>query len=502
MALTSGTKLGPYEIQAPLGAGGMGEVYRARDTRLERIVAIKILPAAFASDAERLMRFQQEARVLSALNHPSLLAIFDVGNQNSAYYLVCELLEGETLRERLNAGPLSLRKAVDYGIQMANGLAAAHEKGIVHRDLKPDNIFLTKDGRVKILDFSLAKSTSSASEHTATIPSPATVPGAVMGTMGYMSPEQVRGATVDSRSDIFSFGTVLYEMLSGKRAFTGASSVETMNAILTTEPPELDIATTRIPAGLERIVRHCMEKNPAERFFSAEAVREALAANSVGSGSSAVGRQEAEPLPSIAVLPFLFLSEVEDRQALSLGFADALITTLGSLEDIAVLPTAAIVNCASGIDPARSCRELGVRHILQGSVQKQGDHWRVSTQLFDSRAQKIAYSEKHDFVMENVFEMQDEIGRKVVESLQSRLPGRCGSPAKATAATRKPTPSSWPVYMEVTAILEKICKARPNICRGPYRSIRNSLWRGRGWQCSAVYFISTASSRAQTRPRP
>ncbi len=288
MALTYGTKLGPYEIQSPLGAGGMGEVYRARDTRLERIVAIKILPAAFASDADRLSRFQQEARVLSALNHPNLLAIFDVGNQDSSYYLVCELLEGETLRERLNGGPLALRKAVDYGVQMANGLGAAHEKGIVHRDLKPDNIFITKDGRVKILDFGLAKSTATVGENTATIASPATVPGVVMGTVGYMSPEQVRGGTADIRSDIFSFGAILYEMIAGQRAFRGDSSIEMMNAILKEDPPEISTTAKNISPAMERLIRRCLEKSPEERFQSARDLAFALDAVSGISGTSAI----------------------------------------------------------------------------------------------------------------------------------------------------------------------------------------------------------------------
>ncbi len=275
----------------------MGEVYRARDTRLERIVAIKILPAAFASDSDRLVRFQQEARVLSALNHPNLLTIFDVGHQDSSYYLVCELLEGETLRERLSSGPLALRKAVDYGIQMANGLGAAHEKGIVHRDLKPDNIFITKDGRVRILDFGLAKSTTVAGENTATIASPATVPGVVMGTVGYMSPEQVRGKTVDLRSDIFSFGAILYEMVAGQRAFRGNSSVETMNAILKEEPPEISTAAKNISPAMERLIRRCLEKEPEVRFQSARDLAFALdALSGVSSGRTA---QPAVAAPSI-----------------------------------------------------------------------------------------------------------------------------------------------------------------------------------------------------------
>src|SRR5450631_1174630 len=273
MALTAGTKLGPYEILAPLGAGGMGEVYRARDTRLDRTVAIKILPAAFAADADRLDRFEHEARLLSTVNHPNILAIHDVGAQDGVHYLVSEFLEGQTLREKMNAGPLSQRRVIEYALEMAKGLAAAHHKGIVHRDLKPDNIFVTKDGRVKILDFGLAKQSftaemGSAENATMTGPTP-TTPGTVMGTAGYMSPEQVRGQAVDYRSDLFSLGAILYEMISRKRAFKGDSSVETMNAILKEDPPELSESSLQVSPGLDRIVRHCLEKEPGMRFQSA-----------------------------------------------------------------------------------------------------------------------------------------------------------------------------------------------------------------------------------------
>ncbi len=273
MALTAGTKLGPYEILAPLGAGGMGEVYRARDTRLDRTVAIKILPAAFAADSDRLDRFEHEARLLSTVNHPNILAIHDVGSQEGVHYLVSEFLEGQTLREKMNAGPLSQRRVIEYALEMAKGLAAAHDKGIVHRDLKPDNIFVTKDGRVKILDFGLAKQSftaemGSAENATMTGPTP-TTPGTVMGTAGYMSPEQVRGQAVDFRSDLFSLGAILYEMISRKRAFKGDSSVETMNAILKEDPPELSESSLQVSPGLDRIVRHCLEKEPGMRFQSA-----------------------------------------------------------------------------------------------------------------------------------------------------------------------------------------------------------------------------------------
>src|SRR5271163_374209 len=226
MTLTSGTKLGPYEIISPLGAGGMGEVYRARDIRLGRDVAIKVLPEALARDADRLRRFEQEARTIAALNHPNILGIHDIGEHQigpsqTAPYLVSELLEGETLREKLEAGPLPVRRAIEYALGIAQGLAAAHEKGIVHRDLKPENLFITRDGRVKILDFGLAKLVSPEEKHEmgVTQTTPSTLPGMVMGTVGYMSPEQVRGEPSDARSDIFSLGAVFYEMLTGKRAF-------------------------------------------------------------------------------------------------------------------------------------------------------------------------------------------------------------------------------------------------------------------------------------------
>ena len=248
----------------------MGEVYRARDPRLNRIVAIKILPASFSADPDRLQRFAQESRAAAALNHPNILSIFDIGDDGGVPYVVSELLEGETLRDRLRNGALSSRKAIDYAQQIARGLAAAHEKGIAHRDLKPENLFITNDGHVKILDFGLAKFTHPEAELPGDAPTiqVATEAGTVLGTAGYMSPEQVRGKAADSRSDIFSFGAILYEMLSGKRAFHGDSAADTMSAILKEEPPDLAETNRNVSPALERIVRHCLEKNPAERFQS------------------------------------------------------------------------------------------------------------------------------------------------------------------------------------------------------------------------------------------
>ncbi|HVP42347.1 MAG TPA: protein kinase [Terriglobales bacterium] len=299
MTLTSGTKLGPYEIQSPAGAGGMGEVYRAHDTRLGRDVAVKVMPASFAADVDRLRRFEQEARTVAALNHPNILGLFDIGTHEGAPYIVSELLEGQTIRERLKDGAIAPRKAVELLVQIAEGLAAAHEKGVVHRDLKPENVFITRDGRVKILDFGLAKlrPQNGKGERAAAAGGPGdtltsagatpTTPGMVLGTVGYMSPEQVRGKEVDARSDIFSFGAVAYEMISGKQAFRGDSSVETMNAILKEEPPELDTDKLHVSPGLERIIRHCLEKDPGHRFQSARDLAFDLAALSHLSGSSA-----------------------------------------------------------------------------------------------------------------------------------------------------------------------------------------------------------------------
>ena len=286
MTLGRGTRLGAYEIVAPLGAGGMGEVYRARDLRLDRDVAVKVLPAQLSDDAVALARFEREAKAVAALSHPGILSIFDFGSENGVAYAVMELLEGETLRTRLAEGPVPTRKAIEYAVQIAEGLAAAHERGIVHRDLKPENLFLTQDNRVKILDFGLARQTVVPADDTSSPTlSRHTDPGTVLGTVGYMSPEQVRGQPAGPASDIFSFGAVFYEMLTSRRAFKGDSAAETMHAILKEEPPDLLQTNHSLPPALERIVRHCLEKRPEQRFHSAHDVAFDLKALSEVSGT-------------------------------------------------------------------------------------------------------------------------------------------------------------------------------------------------------------------------
>ena len=281
MTISPGTRVGRFEIISQLGAGGMGEVYRARDPNIDRDVAIKVLPHDVSTDSKRLQRFEQEARAAGRLNHPNILAIHDVALHNGLPFVVYELLEGETMRERLTDGPLGNRKVIDYALQIAHGLAAAHAKGIVHRDLKPENIFITKDGRLKILDFGLAKLfegfNESERQTDITTRKINTSPGAVMGTVGYMSPEQVRGEHVDHRSDIFALGVVVYEMIYGERAFQGASHIETLNAILKEEPLSLP-ARSQIQPAVERVMRRCLEKRPEQRFQSACDVAFALEA--------------------------------------------------------------------------------------------------------------------------------------------------------------------------------------------------------------------------------
>lgn len=375
MPLKRGGRLGPYEILSPLGAGGMGEVYTARDTRLGREVAVKVLPGEFAQDPERLRRFEQEAKATAALDHPNILAVFDIGTHEGTPYIVEQLLEGESLRQRLRGGPLTPAKAVEFGIQIASGLAAAHEKGIVHRDLKPENLFVTKDGRVKILDFGLARLRPEAQafpvqSQAATVGSP-TREGVVLGTPGYMSPEQVRGKPVDARTDIFAFGVVLYEMLSGNRAFAGATPADTQAAILTKDPQPLPVSA---PPGLDRILRRCLEKRPEDRFSSARDLAFTLAAFGQDTDdrtrSSRAGSPVRDDGPSIAVLPFANLSADPEQEYFCDGMAEEILNALAHVEALRVVArTSAFAFKGRTEDIRQIGRSLNVGAVLEGSVR-------------------------------------------------------------------------------------------------------------------------------------
>ncbi|MDQ5871397.1 MAG: protein kinase [Acidobacteriota bacterium] len=456
MTLAAGTRLGPYEIVSPLGAGGMGEVYRARDTRLERTVAIKVLPSRLAADADALARFEREARAVAALSHPNILSIHDFGTHQGLVYAVTELLEGKTLRERLEAGPLPARKAIEYAVQAAHGLAAAHEKGIVHRDLKPENVFVTNDGRVKILDFGLARLTApelsggpSTEARTATV---GTEPGVVMGTVGYMSPEQVRGQVADHRSDIFSFGAVLYEMLTGQRAFHGGSAADTMSAVLNREP-ELSRTLPGIAPALEHIVRRCLEKNVGERFQSAHDLAFALGSLSSSGGSYAAplvsGRRrrlalwtaavlgialaafgllsyakDRKPIESLAVLPFANASADPETEYLSDGITESLINRLSQLPNVRVISRASVFRYkGKDQDPRAIALELGVRAIVTGRVTQRGDRLSIASELVDTRDNRQLWGERYDRKFADVLTVQEEIAKQISESLQIRLTG-------------------------------------------------------------------------------
>ena len=328
MSIPAGTRLGPYEVIASIGVGGMGEVYRARDTRLDRDVAIKVLPGSVANDPDRRARFEREAKAVAALSHPNILAIHDFGIHDGVAYAVMELLQGETLRDRLRNGPLPVRKASEIAIQIARGLAAAHDKGLLHRDLKPENLFLLDDGQVKILDFGLARQAASSSDHASETVAAMTDPGMVVGTIGYMAPEQVRGQAVDARADLFAFGAVLYEMVSGQRAFQRDTAADTMTAILKEDPPELAGSRAEVSPALDRIIRHCLEKNPAERFQTARDIAFALDSLSVQSstpsGTTPIVRSRRSPrwLITAALMALAALIAVAADRA----FAPAAIT--------------------------------------------------------------------------------------------------------------------------------------------------------------------------------
>jgi len=421
MGLAPGARLGTYEIVAPLGAGGMGEVYRAKDLKLPRDVAVKVLPEHLRQSAEAQARFEREAKAVAALAHPNILAIYDYGEDQGISYAVTELLEGETLRERLGSGRLPVRRATDLALQIARGLAAAHEKGVVHRDLKPENLFITTDGRLKILDFGLARVDGGEAGELETL-SRHTSPGAVMGTLGYMSPEQARGQSADHRTDIFSLGAVFYEMLAGVRAFGSQSVADALSAILTLNPPDLCAVGIGVPPALERLVSRCLEKSSGERFQSARDL--AFALEGVSAGEARAPQVAVPSLPSVAVLPFANMSADKDQDYFCEGMAEDLINALTKVEGLRVVARASSFQFAGkALDLVRIGQTLGVDKVIAGSVRTAGPRLRVTAQLINVGDSSHVWSERYDRQMEDVFAIQDEISKNIVAALSLRLVG-------------------------------------------------------------------------------
>ena len=470
MSLPSGTRLGPYEIAASIGSGGMGDVYRARDTRLDRDVAVKVLPERFVRDIDARMRFEREAKAVAALTHPNILAIHDYGSTDDAAYSVTELLEGQTLRRRLQEGPLPWRKVVEISAAIADGLAAAHAKGIVHRDLKPENIFLTDDGRVKILDFGLAQlkrqEPSGPELDPTTIPTAPlkTDPAAIMGTAGYMAPEQLRGEPVDPTTDIFALGIVMFEMATGKPAFMRATVIDSLSAILTDTPDVFAVSERLIPYDLARTIQRCLEKNRAERFQSARDLAFSLRAIGTSTslafeapgarrrrtlfwgavlavailitiGSFIALREDfdvqspiirpAKPVRAIAILPFVNATGDQEDEYLSDGVTETLINTLAQVPGLRVMSRTSVFHYKNRpADPVRVGRELQVNSVVAGRIEEIGGRLVVSAELINARDNTQIWGNRYEIDRADLFAVQQSIAGEIARTLRLQLGGR------------------------------------------------------------------------------
>jgi serine/threonine protein kinase/tetratricopeptide (TPR) repeat protein len=550
-ALTPGQRLGPYEILSALGAGGMGEVYRARHSQLDRDVAIKVLPASVAADPPTLARFEREAKAVAALSHPNILAIHDFGTQDGIAYAVMELLDGETLRDKLDAGPIPRMRAVEWALQVARGLSAAHEKGIVHRDLKPENVFVTRDGHLKILDFGLAKRDEAVVPGEQTKASTAaghTEPGTLMGTVGYMSPEQVRGLPVDHRSDIFSFGAVLYEMLAGHRAFSRPTPADMMSAIMKEEPPELSQSGRNIPIALDHIVKHCLEKDRENRFQSARDIafdlseqsspavtnRAQLAASSKGKSSILIAVAASVILAvgglfllrrphsgaggagskRVAVLPFENLGSAEDDYFAD-GIADAVRGKLTSLPGLQVIARSSSMPYKKTTKtPRQIAEELNAFYLLTATVrwQKTGGSSRVqlNPELVDVTrpdAPTARWQQPFDAALTDVFQVQSDIASRVAQALGVAL-----GASEEKRLSEKPTQdlAAYDAFLKGEADSASMSAVDPPSIRkalGAYEQAvaldpRFALaWAQLSRACASLYFFGTPIPSLAARAR-
>jgi serine/threonine-protein kinase len=436
MALSAGLQLGPYTILAPIGAGGMGEVYRARDARLEREVAVKVLPAQLSCKEEALARFEREAKVLAALSHPAILAVYDVGRSEETRYVVMELLEGETLKARLDRGPLPWRVALELALPILDGLAAAHSRGVVHRDLKPENIFLTRDGVVKILDFGLAALDRDPDQDPTQdrTRSALTGPHAVVGTVRYMAPELLRHRPADPRSDLFALGCLLHEMVAGRPPFGRDTIAETIAAILKDDPPPLPALDGEPPALLEQVVARCLAKDPDQRFGSALELRTALRALlqpgelalSPSSGSARPRGQRTKRIDSIAVLPLANSSADPEADYLGDGITESLINALSQIPKLKVMG-----------------QELGVRAVLTGELTQRDDQLTVRVELVDADDGARLWGDRLERRLADLVGLPDDIARQISAQLHQRLVRR-----RPRAAARRPDSETYRLYLK------------------------------------------------------
>jgi len=477
MTLETGTRLGLYEVLSPLGAGGMGEVYKARDLNLGREVAIKVLPQELSTDSDRLRRFEQEARAASGLNHPNIVTIHEIGEHAGTPYIAMEYVDGVTLREMLGGGSLPHDKLIRYTTQMAEGLAKAHQAGIVHRDLKPENIVISEDGYVKILDFGLAKRTSESAEGSdlATMEK-GTTPGTILGSVGYMSPEQARGQPADFRSDQFALGAIAYEMATGKRAFDGNTAAEMLTAILREEPSPVTLVNPKVPASVAAVIDRCLSKDPGERFDSTREIARRIHEQELvvpaqpttrhplagvwAAGILAIillmiaalfvpelrdwvsGEAETERIDSIAVLPLDNLSGDPKQEYFVDGMTEALIASLAQIEDLKVISRTSVMRFkGEGLALAEIAKQLGVEAIVEGSVLKADERVRITAQLIDTRSDEHLWAESYEGNLADVLKLQSNVSVEIAQEIRRTL-----APA-STSRTSAVPPAAYDAYL-------------------------------------------------------
>ena len=439
-----GSNLGPYEVLSPLGAGGMGEVFRCWDPRLEREVAIKILPEHLTRDRLALRRFESEAKAVAALSHPNVLAIHDVGIDHGVTYIVTELLVGETLRSCIAREPFQWKRAIQLAAAVADGLAATHSRGIIHRDLKPENLFLTSDDRIKILDFGLARSVLT-TDSDETREQTRTTVGTIIGSVGYMSPEQVRGTATDRACDIFALGCVIYEMISGRRAFSGESVADTFVAILTDSPPRLSTLVS-IPAGLDRLIDRCLEKQPAQRYQSAADLAAELRELISGSGGLGVSASWRKTIDSVAVLPFESIGGRPDTEYFADGVTESIINNLSQLPKLRVIARSTVFRYkGKEWDSARLGRELNVRALVTGRIVERGEDLSIHVELMQASDGAQLWGERYSRPVADIIQLEAEIAREVSTKLRLKL---TGEEKRRLAKRHTINPQAYQLYLK------------------------------------------------------